>query len=157
MACCLLKSLLNRLATRDRLFRFGITSTEDCVLCTGMKESRDHLFFQCPFSAYIWKLCKMKLHTDAMAIHDLRTEAIETQNKFKAKDRIYILARLVLSATVWHIWQERNRRIFHDKKMHKVMVFRRLYEDINVIIRTCYWKSGNNTILSNWGIDASKQ
>ncbi|XP_020271020.1 uncharacterized protein LOC109846208 [Asparagus officinalis] len=144
MACCLLKSLLNRLATRDRLFRFGIILTEDCVLCSGRKESIDHLFFQCPFSAYIWKLCKLKLHTDDMTIHDLKTEAIETQNKFKVKDKTYILARLVLSTAVWHIWQERNRRIFHEQRMHKVMVFRRLYEDINVLIRTCHWKSGNS-------------
>ncbi|XP_020243282.1 uncharacterized protein LOC109821509 [Asparagus officinalis] len=157
MSCCLLKSLLNRLSTRDRLYRFGIISTEVCVLCIDGKESIDHLFFQCPFSAYIWKLCKLKLHSDDRTIQDLRTEATATQNKFKVKDKTYILARLVLSTAVWHIWQERNRRIFHDQRLHKIMVFRRLYEDINVLIRNCYWKTGNKIILSNWGIDVSNK
>ncbi|XP_020263024.1 uncharacterized protein LOC109839002 [Asparagus officinalis] len=150
MACCLIKSLYNRLATRDRLSRFGITSAVECVLCSGGIESRDHLFFQCSFSAYIWNLCKLKLQLDATVINDIRTEALDIQSKFKRKDRTYKLSRMVLSAAVWHIWQERNRRIFHATQLHKLMVFRRLYEDINVLLRTCTWKTGNNTILANW-------
>ncbi|XP_020255476.1 uncharacterized protein LOC109832542 [Asparagus officinalis] len=150
MACCLIKSLYNRLATRDRLSRFGITSADECVLCSGGIESRDHLFFQCPFSAYIWKLCKLKLQIDAMVINDLRTEALKIQSKFKMKDKTYKLSRMALSASVWHIWQERNRRIFHAQQMHKLMVFRRLYEDINALLRTCTWKIGNKIILANW-------
>ncbi|XP_020249268.1 RHOMBOID-like protein 2 [Asparagus officinalis] len=69
MACCLMKGLYNRLASRDRLSKFGISSLEECVLCTGEKETRDHLFFQCPY-------------TD---IQDLRTEATHIQQKFKEK------------------------------------------------------------------------
>ncbi|XP_020250145.1 uncharacterized protein LOC109827551 [Asparagus officinalis] len=150
MACCMLKSLYNRLATRDRLFRFGIISAVECVLCSGGIESRDHLYFQCPYSAYIWKLCKLKLQLDATVTNDLRNEALEIQSKFKLKDKTYILSRMVLNAAVWHIWQERNRRIFQAQQLHKVMVFRRLYEDINVLLRTCTWKTGNNNILANW-------
>ncbi|XP_020266403.1 uncharacterized protein LOC109841891 [Asparagus officinalis] len=153
MACCLIKCIYNRMATRDRLSKFGITSVEDCVLCSGEKESRDHLFFQCPFTAFIWKLCKLKLRLDPTVIQDLTSEALHIQQKFKVRDRTFKLARLVLSATVWHIWQERNRRIFHNQRMHKVMVFRRLYEDINVLLRTCNWKAGNEEVLANWSLD----
>ncbi|XP_020254179.1 uncharacterized protein LOC109831256 [Asparagus officinalis] len=153
MACCLIKSLYNRLATRDRLSKFGISSMEDCVLCSSEKETRDHLFFQCPFTAFIWKLCKLKLLLDSTVIQDLRTEALQIQQKFKVKNRTYKLARLVLSATVWHIWQERNRRIFHNQRMHKILVFRRLYEDINVLLRTCNWKAGNEAVLANWSLE----
>ncbi|XP_020254023.1 uncharacterized protein LOC109831093 [Asparagus officinalis] len=156
MACCLIKSLYNRLATRDRLSKFGISSVEDCVLCIGEKETRDHLFFQCPFTAFIWKLCKLKLQLDITVIQDLRTEALHIQQKFKVKDRTYKLARLVLSATLWHIWQERNRRIFHNQRMHKISVFRRLYEDINVLLRTCNWKAGNEVVLANWSLESNK-
>ncbi|XP_020259485.1 uncharacterized protein LOC109835933 [Asparagus officinalis] len=150
MSCCMLRSLCNRLATRDRLFKFGITSIEVCALCNSYKETRDHLFFQCQYSAYIWKLCKLKLQMKITDVKDLKTEALEIQQKFKKKDNTYILARLALNATVWHIWQERNKRIFHDQKLHKIMVFRRIYEDINILLRTCNWKVGNSDILSNW-------
>ncbi|XP_020258784.1 uncharacterized protein LOC109835211 [Asparagus officinalis] len=101
-------------------------------------------------TAYIWKLCKLKLQMKITDVKDLKTEALEIQQKFKKKDNTYILARLALNATVWHIWQERNKRIFHDQKLHKIMVFRRIYEDINILLRTCNWKVGNSDILSNW-------
>ncbi|KAL2250196.1 UNVERIFIED_CONTAM: hypothetical protein Sindi_2493300 [Sesamum indicum] len=44
--------LRNRLATRDRL---EFLHEEDlCSLCVNTKESAKHLFFECPFSNYIW-------------------------------------------------------------------------------------------------------
>ena len=91
------------------------------------------------------------MQLNATDVKDLKTEALEIQQKFKKKDNTYILARLALNATVWHLWQERNRRIFHDQKLHKIMVFRRIYKDINILLRTCNWKVGNSDILSNWG------
>lgn len=151
MACCLLKGLKNRLATRDRLFRFGITTNEQCVLCQNGKESRDHLFFRCPFSEYLWTLCKLKLY-DTSSIEGMEEEALKIKLKFKKKDRIFKLARLSFTVTVWHIWQERNRRIFQNQQMHKVLVFRRIYEDINVLLRTCNRKVGNEDILASWGL-----
>ncbi|XP_020266328.1 uncharacterized protein LOC109841800 [Asparagus officinalis] len=153
MSCCMLRSLNNRLPTRNRLFRFGITSIEVCALCYASKETRDHLFFQCEFSAFIWKLCRLKLQLKATDAKELKTEALEIKEKFKFKDNTYILARLALNATVWHILQERNMRIFHDRKLHKIMVFRRIYEDINILLRTCNWKVGNSVILTNWGFN----
>ncbi|KAL2224035.1 UNVERIFIED_CONTAM: hypothetical protein Sindi_3081400 [Sesamum indicum] len=44
--------LRNRLATRDRL---EFLHEEDlCSLCINTKESAKHLFFECPFSNYVW-------------------------------------------------------------------------------------------------------
>ncbi|XP_074277626.1 uncharacterized protein LOC141601261 [Silene latifolia] len=39
-----------RLLTRDRLHRIGITSDISCVLCENAQESHDHLFFKCIYS-----------------------------------------------------------------------------------------------------------
>jgi len=57
-------------------------------------------------------------------------------NKFSKKNKAFVLSRLVLVAAVQNLWHERNRRIFENKELHKVMVFRRLYEDIYVL-QTC--------------------
>ncbi|KAL2246248.1 UNVERIFIED_CONTAM: hypothetical protein Sindi_2893000 [Sesamum indicum] len=44
--------LRGRLATRDRL---GFLQEEDlCSLCINTKESTKHLFFECPFSNFVW-------------------------------------------------------------------------------------------------------
>lgn len=153
MACCLLKGLLDRLPTRSRLKNFSIIESDLCVLCDGGQETISHLFFECPFSKYLWTLCKMKLRMQNTSVGHLIQEATEIKNIFKSKDKTYKVARLAFNATVWHIWQERNRRIFQRNKMHKVMIFRSIYEDINLLLRTCTWKVNNREeMLSNWGL-----
>ena len=61
MPCCLLRVLKNRLLTRDRLYNFGITQQTQCVLCNSGIESIKPFFFECPFAAYLWTLCKLML------------------------------------------------------------------------------------------------
>jgi len=128
-----------------------------CVLCSSGQENIQHLFFQCPYSAYIWTLCRLKLGIPC-SIETLQDEANLIQEKFKKKYKSSILAKLTLAAAVWHIWKERNQRNFQLQENHKIMVFRRLYEDINELGRTCTWKSDKHgdkvTVLSNWGVSA---
>ena len=38
-----------RLATRHRLFLAGYVGSQDCVLCGGVDETEDHLWFECPY------------------------------------------------------------------------------------------------------------
>ena len=52
------KSLVqNKLTTRDRLAKQGNTSDTLCVFSRGCIESKDHLFFVCPFARRIWISC----------------------------------------------------------------------------------------------------
>lgn len=46
---CLWQILQNRLPTKDRLLRWGITCDSVCVLCQQEAEDRDHLFGVCRF------------------------------------------------------------------------------------------------------------
>ena len=151
---CLYRALLNKLPTRDRLFRFGIIEDTVCVLCRQEQETNTHLFFDCQFTKYIWSLCKLKLGFGNSQMGSISEEAVGLQLKFKAKDTLYSLSKLLLAAAVWNIWQERNRRIFQNQELNKVLVFRRLYDDIHILMRTCHWKtckdSTKNNILSNW-------
>ena len=85
-----------------------------------------------------------------------KDEAILIQTIFKEKTRSTMLAKLTLAVVTWHIWKERNFRIFQLKESHKFMVFRRLYEDIRELLRTCTWKVdrpvAKKQILSNWNV-----
>ncbi|XP_056685901.1 uncharacterized protein [Spinacia oleracea] len=47
-------ALQDRLATKDRLRRWNIIADSVCSLCHNTDESRDHLFFECSYSADIW-------------------------------------------------------------------------------------------------------
>ena len=53
MSTCLLRTLLDKLLTRDRLKQYGIVEQDFCVLCNSETETTHHLFFNCPYSC-IW-------------------------------------------------------------------------------------------------------
>ena len=84
----------------------------------------------------------------------INDEAAAMQQKFKRKNKLFVLSRLVLAGATWLIWKERNNRVFQKISSSKVEVVRRLYEDILVLLRTCHWKTGNDAnskvILNNW-------
>jgi len=53
------------------------------------------------------------------------------QCKLKGKKmKIVALAKGAFVATAWHMWKERNSRVFQNQPMHKIMVFRAIYEDL---------------------------
>jgi len=159
MSSCILRALNDRLLTKKRLLRFQFVQNSDCVLCDAGIEDIDHIFFSCPFSSYVWFLCRLKLTMPADNQLKLYQEALLIKNKFKQKTKVYQLSRLVLTAAVWQIWLERNRRVFQYKSLHKILVFRNLYEDISILLKTCNWKVGANpehmSILLKWGIDCN--
>ena len=118
MSICLLRALQNKLLTRDFLKVIGVTETDQCVLCHLGLESVEHLFLN---TAYVWTLCKLKLGLSGQ-IGSLQEEAHLIQDKFKDKTKSTVLEKLSLAASVWHIWRERNNRIFQQQQSHKIMV-----------------------------------
>lgn len=94
------EAVLGRLPTRDRLFRFGITQETSCVRCDQGVVSNAHLFFQCPSSSYIWSLCKLKLGLSATNMGSVCEEALEIKQKFRFKDSLSTLSRLVFAVAV---------------------------------------------------------
>ena len=44
----------DRLGNRDWLFRCKVMQSSVCLLCEDGVESRDHLFFECPFGFAVW-------------------------------------------------------------------------------------------------------
>lgn len=62
-------TLLNRCPTRDRLISWGLTTDPHCLLCNQGLESRDHLYFECPFSVAIWSPLATKLRLNLPSTH----------------------------------------------------------------------------------------
>ena len=44
----------DRLATQDKLLKWGLTNSDSCVFCRASVEDRNHLFFCCHFTAGTW-------------------------------------------------------------------------------------------------------
>ena len=114
MSICLIRAIHNKLLTRDKLLSIGIVDSDTCPLCLFGQESRNHLFFASPYSAYIWSLCKLKLGLDA-TIGSFLEECSLIRQRFTGKYKSTMLPRLVLRGAIWHIWRERNERFFSTK------------------------------------------
>lgn len=93
-------------STGNRMRTWGIT--QPCTLCGEPDETRDHLFFACPYSYTVWdnvagRLLGRRMNPDwsatLLSIQRTRTPALDS-----------VLVRLVFQLTIYSIWRERNGR-----------------------------------------------
>ncbi|KAJ6974535.1 hypothetical protein NC653_030590 [Populus alba x Populus x berolinensis] len=104
-----------RLRTMDRLHSVGILTNNICILCGNHVESHEHLFFECTFSGTVWRAIntKAKLQWPCIPWQQLlQWAAMNCQQKNNISN---LIARLLLSASVYILWNERNNRIFSNR------------------------------------------
>ena len=101
----------------------------------------------------------MQVEIGNVAASDLCDEERLLNLSFKTKSKATALARLVLAAAVWHLWKERNLRIFNQKSLTKIQRFNQLTQDISVLIQNCKWEDDQDvtkaSLLQNWIISVS--
>ena len=155
MSCCLLRALSNRLLTRSRLLQFGITDQDLCVRCHTSSETIEYLFFSCEYSAHIWTVCKLKLGLPPI-VHSLLEEANSFKTMYSQKKKSSALGKLVLASVVYHLWKERNDRVFAGTEHTKVELIKKIIDDVRILMKTCKWKKEGNTkemeIFGNWNL-----
>ena len=86
--------------------RWGVTQA--CVLCGEINETRDNLFFVCPYSFMIWATLTEKLLGSRLNPDWTRTLNSLMRNRLNKHDAM--LAKLAFQAAVYWIWRERNGR-----------------------------------------------
>ncbi|KAL0386531.1 UNVERIFIED_CONTAM: hypothetical protein Slati_4597000 [Sesamum latifolium] len=110
LICCGLD--WGRLATRDRLS--FLHEEEACSLCINQQESARHLFFECPFSNYVWSQIRhwvgfsRRMSTLLSAVKWLKKENTGSSVQNKAR-------HIALACTVHSLWRHRNEVIFEGK------------------------------------------
>ena len=100
----------DRLNTKDLMIRkhWHIEGGPNCILCSlGVLESRDHLFFDCPFALRCWS---------AVGLHWDTTDTI--LNRIKAAKEAFTGPCFleIFACATWNIWKLRNEFIF--QQMH---------------------------------------
>ncbi|KAJ6854078.1 uncharacterized protein M6B38_100930 [Iris pallida] len=135
MKLCIYKAIRNRLLTREQLARIGVeVANMGCVLCGGGGiETRDHLFFVCAYSNQVWQHCRRKSGFTGGQNSELTVIMEELmQIKDRRKD-IFNSARIRLLSAVWHVWRERNRRIFEGIGISISGVINNLEADVMIM------------------------
>ena len=86
-----------------------------CLMCGERDESRDHIFFACPFTFTVWnrlasRLCGRRINPDWSL-----TLQFVTRNTLSSMDKI--LVQMVFQTCIYYMWKERNDRR-HQKSYH---------------------------------------
>ena len=101
----------DRLATQDKLLKWGLTNSVSCVFCRASVDDRNHLFFCCHFTAGIW-IRILRLCGNSRMPRSWENEFLWVIAT-KGKSFCSITKRIAWSATIYHLWGQRNRR-FHE-------------------------------------------
>lgn len=81
---------------------------QGCVFCGERNESRDHLYFACPYTSTVWMNVAESLLAENITPDwvDTITSLLETSRS--GMDTI--LLRLVFLISIYVLWKERNSR-----------------------------------------------
>ncbi|KAF8394791.1 hypothetical protein HHK36_018727 [Tetracentron sinense] len=144
------------LLTLDKLLRRNIIQSSTCVFCRRYPETHNHLFFACRFTKNVWRsiLRTSRIrHRPADVWHEEITWVI---NHFKGQGFVSKIKRLSLCATIYHIWTERNRRIFENHYYPAETIISKIIFDTrsrmshtNVVLAD---SPSCREILDNWNI-----
>ena len=122
-------AMLKRLSTQQRLVNWGIANVKKCVFCNTVHDSIKHLFFECRFSNKVWSFISLKANMGPVP-HRWNDLVPFLQCTAKGKGLRMIIKRLSLAATVYHIWRERNSRMFNGIPRSEDKVITLIIEDI---------------------------
>lgn len=98
----------NKLSTGDWMLSWSINSKMDCSFCGDPIETRNHLFFLCPYSCQVWDtLMKKLILADYSPDWDHVVHLLYNSTFDKLK---LFLLRYAFQTVSYHLWRERNQR-----------------------------------------------
>lgn len=100
--------VLNRCPTRDKLLSWGLSTDASCLLCNASPETRDHLFYQCPYASAIWG--HLARRCSLIPLGDWN-QTLHQMMSLQGNKYIKRLTFLCWQASIYWLWQERNNRL----------------------------------------------
>ena len=146
-----------RLRTQDRLRPNDPSiGTLLCPLCNTQPDSHDHLFFECVYSFQVWDSLKVFAGlTDIPSslenvVHHLAPMA-------SSRSVRSVVSKLLLAATSYFIWQERNNRIFKQQRRSESQVIDVIKATVRLKLLTCRLKRRASVLsfLHVWRVPSS--
>ncbi|KAL7161753.1 hypothetical protein ACSBR2_042265 [Camellia fascicularis] len=145
-------ALHGKLNTGDRLKSFGLTDDFNCPFCQYHTENHSHLFFNCMFSLKVWNAIKVKCNVNWPDIVPLAVK--ESKNKSLKS----VIARLSLLCTIYHIWIERNNRIFNKEMKPEEIVTKSIVQMVRgrlMLVQNLPGSAGDAWFLQQWNLTES--
>ncbi|XP_021979803.1 uncharacterized protein LOC110875919 [Helianthus annuus] len=122
-----------------------------CSLCTSGPDSHDHLFFECEFASQIWYGVREK---SGMRSIENTWEKILNHllQHADSKQATHIIGKLVVGASAYFVWQERNNRLFSSKKRNAAQLIEVILMTVRMKLHTMKFRrtSHVNQVLLEW-------
>ncbi|KAF5756243.1 hypothetical protein HanXRQr2_Chr17g0812331 [Helianthus annuus] len=85
-----------------------------CLLCYADNDSHTHLFFECKYSSQVWISIRQKAGMES--VNPKWADIVDwLVLRARSKSVATYVARLMVAASAYYIWQERNARIFKNQ------------------------------------------
>ena len=125
--------MLNRAPTKDRLLRWGLNVDPLCVFCRQGSEDREHLYFQCCFTKRIWQQI-MRQASGPYWICNWEDIITWLRERYGTHSLSSLVVKLGFGAIVFHVWMERNRRLFGGNVRTEEDICQAICHDIRVSV-----------------------
>ncbi|KAL0285151.1 UNVERIFIED_CONTAM: hypothetical protein Sradi_7181300 [Sesamum radiatum] len=125
-------AFLERLSTLDRIWSSSMG--QQCVLCGGQQvETHQHLFFRCSFTKRCLEILKRNVRFSWLNM-GWQTDIIWASRRWRGRHLLNEASRALLASIVYHVWSERNSRIFSDTASSAETVACRALEEVRLRI-----------------------
>ncbi|XP_059649902.1 uncharacterized protein LOC132295612 [Cornus florida] len=143
-----------RLPILDR--RFMARFDNVCALCNVSSESHSYLFFLCDFTSLIWTFFKAKCKSSITALTWLEIASVFSI-QWSSPSPWNLFKKLCLAVLVYHIWEERNARIFCGSKLSQNSIRARISNSITSIMKLGIFRDSITAhhTLKDWDLPLS--
>ncbi|GKF73072.1 RNA-directed DNA polymerase, eukaryota, reverse transcriptase zinc-binding domain protein [Tanacetum coccineum] len=138
-------AIQGELLTQDRMEKWQTIDDLKCALCKRCADSHDHLFFKCEFDLKVWKEM-LKKSSNLQGMTSL-VEIVNIISNGRNKNNIgMVVNKLMLAATVYFLWQERNQRAFINESRSEEIVCKIIIEQVRNKLLSLKIKKSSNVI-----------
>ncbi|KAK1421767.1 hypothetical protein QVD17_24378 [Tagetes erecta] len=133
-----------KLNTQDKMRKWDM-NMRCCPLCVKDMDSHEHLFFECEYARQVWG--NVRSYTSLGHIEgvwEIIVGFLNTRGNWKSTESI--IDRLVVGATAYYVWQERNARIFTDIKRRPTQITKIILDTVR--LKLVSMREGH--VISNW-------
>lgn len=101
----------DRCPTRDRLITWGLQTLPNCLLCNAPAESRNHIFYDCPFTWSVWSSMAARCNFTPSRSWNQTITDLQQLNRPRPEK---LLILLTWQCVLYLIWTERNNRLHRN-------------------------------------------
>nr|GEW22224.1 reverse transcriptase zinc-binding domain-containing protein [Tanacetum cinerariifolium] len=134
-----------KLKTQDLIPAWDVSSSLGvvCSLCESNPDSHDHLFFECLIASGIWNRVKglAGLNASNPNIYDIIQDLLPI---VKYRTTVSVIAKLVVAASAYYVWQERNWRLFKKGKRNSDQIVQCIVSSMRLKLLSCKLKKSKS-------------